>query len=103
MAHETYTVFPADIDARKYYQDVRISQLNTKTAYEGTLRQGNYTAASHVLQTSNIDYYGAYMFNMLENRLDAIQTYLDAKEKPVLTKLQSEEPLDVEEGVSWIS
>ncbi len=102
-SHQESSIFPAGIDPRVYLQEVRLSQLNTKTAYEQKLDENSYSEASAILQTSGIDYYGAYILNLLENRLFNIQNYLLAKPKPDLVRHQSEEPdNNLHEGLCWV-
>lgn len=94
--------FPSDIDDRIYFQDINLSQLNTKTNFERFLAEQSYSEASDVLNNANIDFFGASVLNLLENRLVAIEEYILTLEKPVLTAYQSTEPEDVDEGFTWI-
>lgn len=102
-SHNTGSAFPLNIDPRMYYQDVQLSQMNTKTAFETALNNKQYTDASAILQNSDIDYYGAYLFNKSEDKLYSVQSYMEAKVKPDMMRYQAEEPDDVENGMSWIS
>ena len=102
-SHNTGSVFPINIDSRMYYQDVQLSQMNTKAQYETALSNKQYTDASTILQNSDVDYYGAYLFNKSEDKLLAVQAYLEAKVKPDLMRCQATEPTNVDDGMSWIS
>lgn len=102
-SHNTGSVFPFNIDPRMYYQDVQLSQLNTKASYEAALDNNQYTNASTILQNSDVDYYGAYFFNKCEDKLVAVQNYLLTVNKPDLMRYQSAEPTNVDDGMSWIS
>ena len=102
-SHNTGSVFPFDIDPRMYYQDVQLYQLSDKAAYDVALDNGQYTDASTILQNSDMDYYGAYLFNKSEDKLLEVQNYLLTVTKPELTLYQSTEPTGVDEGISWIS
>ena len=94
--------FPLNIDDRIYFQDVNLSQLNIKKNFEHFLEEESYSEASDVLNNTDIDFFGASVLNLLENRLVAIEEYILTIEKPVLTAYQSTEPEDVDEGFSWI-
>ena len=96
------SLFPTAIDSRIYFQDINLSQLETKDDWETELELGNYTDASAVLNNANIDFFGAWVLNLIENRLVAIEEYILTLTKPELTAYQSTEPDDVDEGFSWI-
>ena len=102
-SHNTGSVFPYNIDPRMYYQDVQLYQLDVKANYDAALDNNQYSAASQILQNSDMDYYGAYFFNKSEDKLLAVQNYEYTKVKPVLTVYQATEPAVVENGLSWIS
>lgn len=97
-----YSQFPSAIDDRIYFQDINLSQLNTKANYEAYKNAGDYTSASAELNNANIDFFGASVLNLLENRFVAIENYLLTLEKPQLTAYQSTEPTDVGVGFTWI-
>lgn len=102
-SHNTGSVFPSYIDPRMYYQDVQLSQLNTKSAYEAALDSNQYTNASSILYDSDVDYYGSYLFNKSEDKLLSVQNYLLTVNKPDLMRYQAQEPQNVDDGMSWIS
>lgn len=97
-----YSQFPSAIDDRIYFQDINLSQLNTKANYEAYKNAGDYTSASAELNNANIDFFGASVLNLLENRFVAIENYLLTLEKPQLTAYQSTEPTGVGVGFTWI-
>ena len=94
--------FPYAIDDRIYFQCVSIDQVPTKTAYEGFYNNGQYTDASLVLNNANMDFYGASVLNMLENRIIAIENYVLTLIKPDLTAYQQNEPAGVPKNYTWI-
>lgn len=98
----TVTQFPSSVDDRIYFQDINLSQLNTKTNFETYLAASQYTDASNELNNANIDFFGASVLNLLENRLVAIENYLLTLTKPSLTAYQSTEPTNVGIGFTWI-
>ena len=94
--------FPSAVDDRIYFQDINLSQLNTKTNYESYLANGQYTDASAELNNANIDFFGASVLNLIENRLIAIENYLLTLTKPDWTYYGASEPDNVPVGYSWI-
>ena len=96
------TQFPSAIDDRIYFQDINLSQLNTKANFESYLDIEDYTNASNELNNANIDFFGASVLNLLENRLVALENYILTLTKPQLTAYQSTEPTNVGVGFTWI-
>jgi hypothetical protein len=97
----TYTIFPSGIDSRVYAQDINLENVSVFNEYQSLLSREKYTDASTFLNNSNVDFYGAWMLNLLENRLYAIDKYIASMEKPKLTIYQSEEPI-TDNGMTWI-
>ena len=99
---------PPVIDDRIYFQDVRLSQMSIKNLYEEFLAQEDYSSASNLLNDEDMDFFGASILNLFENRIVAIETYVCSQEfkdeKPVLTAYQSTEPEgeEVDVGFTWI-
>ena len=98
-----YTIFPSGIDSRIYAQDITLNDLETFSKYQTLLAQGKYTEASVLLNNSDAYFYGAWMLNLLEKRLNAIGDYLITLEEDVLTYAGETEPENVSHGTSWIS
>ena len=87
-----------------YAQDITLNDIETFSEYQALLAQGKYKDASLKLVNSDVCYYGAWMLNLLENRLKAIGEYLFYKvEDNVLTHYSETEPENVEYGFNWIS
>ena len=97
-----YTIFPSGIDSRIYAQDITLNDLETFSKYQTLLAQGKYTEASVLLNNSDAYFYGAWMLNLLEKRLNAIGDYLITLEEDVLTYAGETEPENVEYGLNWI-
>ena len=98
----TYSIFPNGIDARVYAQDINLENLSVLHEYQSLLTQGKYTDASVFLNNSDVYFYGAWMLNLLENRLHKIGKYVITMEKPKLTIYQQEEP-NTDVWMTWIS
>ena len=102
MEKNVESLFPYKIDPRIYFENLRTEQLNTKNEYEAHLQDEEYSEASASLCNSDMDYYGAYVLNLFENRFKAIAEYVDMKTKPKLVFYQEEEPENITVGRSWI-
>ena len=100
----TNTIFPDGIDSRVYAQDITLNDLETFSKYQTLLAQGKYSEASVLLNNSDAYFYGAWMLNLLEKRLKAIEEYVlyELKDE-VLTYAGESEPEDVAYGMNWIS
>ena len=100
------TVFPkGEIDKRVYAQDITLNGLEIYSKYQTLLAQGKYTEASELLNSedTHVYFYGAWMLNLLENRLQAIGTFLKDLKKDVLTLGSETEPENATYGTHWIS
>ena len=102
MAHEVNTNFPNNVDDRIFYNDINIEQLDILNHYKILLDASNYDGASNLLQTSDIDYTGAWLWNLFELRIKATQEYLLTKQKPQLQIYSYATPTGVQEGMVWI-
>lgn len=99
--NNTYSIYPNGIDSRVYAQDINIENVSVFDKYQSLLAQGKYTESSVLLNNSDASFYGAWMLNLLENRLHEIGKIVMSIEKPKLTTYQSEEP-NVNVGMTWI-
>ena len=100
----TDTIFPdGGIDSRVYAQDITLNDLETFSKYQTLIAQGKYTEASDLLNNSDVYFYGAWMLNLLEKRLQAIGNYVRNLEDEVLTCGSESEPENVTYGTNWIS
>lgn len=99
---EYNTIFPTAIDDRHFYQDICIDQLSIMEKYNSMIKAGTYTAASEYINANDVTFYGAWILNMLEERLIAIENYLVYDvQKPDLVAYTDTEPTDVEVGYCW--
>ncbi len=96
------TVFPDSIDDRHFFQDINIEQLPIMEKYNGMIASSGYTAASEYINAQEVTFYGAWILNMLEERLIAIENYFVYEvEKPNIVTYTDTEPTDVEVGYCW--
>ncbi len=98
------TKFPESIDDRLFFMDTDIPHVPVMKHYHNLLNAGNYTTASEYLKHSDVFYYGAWLFNLLENRLYKIGEYLMGEEKPdFIMYLPSDiSENDLSEGIHFI-
>lgn len=99
---DTNTKFPNAIDDRIFFQDINISQSHIIDNYRTLINNKNYSKASEYLNNSEIDFYGAWLLNMLENRLNAIGDYLIKEEKPNLVMYGTPSSAEITNGLNWI-
>lgn len=96
------TKYPTSIDDRIFFQDISIDKLAIMKRYQTFIAAGAYTNASNYINGSNVSFYGAYLLNMLEERLIAIEDYvIHVMEKPDMVDYSDVEPTDVEVGYCW--
>ena len=99
---DTSTKFPQEIDSRTFFQDICIDQVPIMKEYYKLLNAGNYDMTSDLLNNSEVSFYGAWLLNMWENRLNAVGEYVMKLEKPKLITYQSTEPTNPYQGMHWI-
>lgn len=70
------STFPDAIDTLYYHSDVTIGQQETMDEYTSLVNQKRYSEAYKLISNSSIFGWFADYFNMIENRINATQTYL---------------------------
>jgi hypothetical protein len=99
---DTTTVFPSEIDSRIFLQDVSLDTKNIMNTYNGYLTAKNYTQAAEYLNKNATSFYGAWVLNLFENRLVALETYALEMENAKFMDYSDNEPTSDEVGSSWI-
>jgi hypothetical protein len=101
----TSTKFTEDnnyqVDSRIFFQDISLDDLEIWEEYKTLISSKFYTSASEKLNDSKIDFYGAWLFNLFENRLEAIGSFLKKNNKPTLQTYSRTEPT-AKNGLHWI-
>lgn len=96
------TNFPTSIDDRHFFEDISLDKLPIMTKYQGMINASSFTAASEYINAMDVTFYGAWILNMLEERLIALENYLVYDvEKPNIVTYTDTEPTDVEVGYCW--
>lgn len=96
----TSSNFPTSIDDRTFLHDISLDQLDTVNEYRNYIANGNYTQASELLNNSDVGFYGAWILNLFENRLVAIENYVQSLNKPRFVQYGGEEPTT--QGSHWV-
>ena len=87
-----YTYPNYNIDDRIYFSDISISQEPIMQQYQNLISSGDYDSALDLLEDNNIDYYGADLLMMFENRLANIETKVWDFKSPNLQTYSNSEP-----------
>ena len=99
---EYNTVFPNLIDDRYFFQDISIDKLPIMDKYNSMINVSAYTDAAEYINTQDVTFYGAWILNMLEERLIALENFLVYDvEKPELVSYTNTEPTGVPVGYCW--
>ena len=110
----TTSYFPTQIDDRFFFSDADLDNLITVGQYQTLITQGKYTEAVNLInnniyegtQFPETDFYGAWVLNLLENRLHNIGEYLTTSpeiQKPELVKYQDVSPHKTSPlGMNWV-
>ena len=96
------SVFPGEIDPLIFYADANLDNQHYLAGYYSLLGSGDYVGASEYIQNidEEVDFYGAWLLNLIENELYAVETYtsqhLPPEQKPKLVHHGRNEPSDSE-------
>ena len=102
----TTSKFPNEIDDRLFLSDVSISQVPIMNEYRTLLNKGDYSSASALLNDSGVFYYGAWILNLLEDRLCKIgEAIINEEDHSLMTynTLTMSQMNDVTLGMNWIT
>lgn len=102
--NRTDRVFPDGIDPRAFMSDTDLEHLDLLQQYQTLIRRKKYSEAARLLNHSGSFFYGASLFNKLEDRLYRLGQYLtakDAKEEPGY--YQAAAPASPKQGMHWIA
>ena len=102
----TTSKFPNEIDDRLFLSDVSISQVPIMNEYRTLLNKGDYSSASALLNDSGVFYYGAWILNLLEDRLCKIgEAIINEEDHSLMTynTLTMSQMTDVTLGMNWIT
>lgn len=97
--------YPEQIDSMSFFQDNSLDLTDSINRYNSLIYQKKYEQANESIgQQENIQGYFAHCFNAIENRIEALQTYLLTK-RPKEPFIHSDvEPTSTQtnENMIWI-
>ena len=94
--------FPISVDDLIFYSDVDLEHLPIMEKHNELISSGKYTEASNYINDhDNIHGHFSRLYNLMGNRLHALQVYVKEKEKINPFHFSAKEP-DIAEGEFWI-
>ena len=76
--YDTVSQFPSDIDDLLFLDDINLEELSQVQRHKDLLAAEQYTAAGEYLeQNVTFDCFCASLFNLMVNRIYAVQDYLN--------------------------
>ena len=95
--------YPNQIDSMTFFQDISLQKKNIMEHYNELISQQKYTEANEYMsQQSEIFLYSADFFNLIENRIYALQNYLLTKQPKKYFVSSEEKPIDAKINTIWI-
>lgn len=99
--YNTITNYPTSVDDLLFISDVDCKSENIMKQHQEYISNGMYTDASNYINNQiGITPIVADLFNLLENRLIALQSYLLTQES--VNRAYYEEPSNAVDGTIWI-
>lgn len=97
-----------EIEGMTFFSDVKLSNKSIMDEYDAYVAQGKYDEASEYIEDANkqgkIYSYSAYFYNLIENKIKAVQDYLlnEKVKQSSPFKYSEEKPIDIEIGEFWL-
>ena len=104
MSKNGDVLFPEDYDVRSFFSDIGLQDKSILVNHGRYMKGKSYKVASSMLEASDHEYYGAYLFNALEGRINKIGEYEQAQQI-IHPYYQTEKPNQSEyyDNMVWIS
>lgn len=104
MSKNGAVLFPEDYDVRSFFSDMGLQDKGTLVEHGQYMKNKMYTTASARLEASGHEYYGAYLFNALEGRVNKIGEY-ELEQQIIHPYYQNQKPDQSEyyDNLVWIS
>ena len=104
MSKNGDVLFPEEYDVRSFFSDIGLEDKSILINHGQYLKTKLYQTASAQLEASGREYYGAYLFNALEGRINKIGEY-ELEQQIIHPYYQSEKPDQSEyyDNLVWIS
>lgn len=107
--HDTSTVFPENIDSRRVFSDVQLKHAEIHKEYNALIKAKDYQGASEHLYASveeanvDMDYNGSYLWNRIDNAIEAIEEYVvTLPDTNARAHYSQTEPPVKQENMAWI-
>lgn len=96
--------FPEEIDPMIFFQDVKLQKKEIMDRYNKLIADGRYSEANDFInQYDGIYLYSADFFNLIENRIYKLQSYLLNTKKPKFPfTFSDEKPSNIKENTIWV-
>ena len=99
--YNTTTNYPTSVDDLLFISDVDCKSENIMNTHQEYINIGAYTDASRYLNNqTNITPIVADLFNLIENRIIALQTHLSTQDE--VERAYYEEPENPVDGCIWV-
>lgn len=96
--------FPDAIEPRSFFSDIALQNKEFLVTYNQYMQSKQYQGASAYAEATGHEYFGAYLFNAYEGRIQNIGTYeLEQGENTIRPFYQDEKPDEDWENLTWIS
>lgn len=102
MSYKIDSVFPSGIDDLPFISDVDLSHITIADQVQKHINGNEYSKASELISQSDITPINADYFNMVQNQIFALQTYLYTTEKAKKVVYDSNEPSNPTDETHWI-
>ena len=96
--------YPDKIDEMTFFQDVSLNTIEYMNEYQKLISNGDFFEANKYISNKKGIYgYFDCFFNMIENRIYALQDYIEKKEKinPHINYSELPEMVQVQSGNIW--
>ena len=94
--------FPTSVDNLIFYQDITLDNKVEYDTYLKLLSEKKYVESSQYIKDNDMLFYGADMFNLLEDMIYQLQDYLIKNPKEPKFFYSDEEPIELNDGCFWI-
>ena len=96
--------FPTAVDDLIFFQDLDLYDRSKWDNYQGLLAADKYEQAADYVELADLDYYGAPLFNHIEELIEAVETYaLDYMPKVELVKYTTTLPSSGKGQMHYVS
>ena len=94
MTRPEQSVYPEQIDSLVFFQDASLETHSELAPYYNYINMNNFDGAKQYMADSNLDFYGAWFLNRIENCLYAVELNVEdiVGDKPEIVVYSATEP-----------